>query len=70
MIFTTFGLILSLSLTLIYRQKTIDKMRDMDIFRMEFRQHYIVSSVITVMMAICMIALYIIPKYTNMIYFW
>ncbi len=37
MIFTSFGLILGLSLTLIYKQKSDEKMRNMDVFRLEFR---------------------------------
>ena len=37
MIFTSFCLVLGLSLTLIYKQKSDEKMRNMDEFRLEFR---------------------------------
>ncbi len=37
MIFSSFGVILGISLTMIYKQKSDEKMRNMDIFRMEFR---------------------------------
>ena len=70
MIFTTFATILSLALTLIYRQKSDEKMKSMDIFRMEFRQHFIVSLINTIIIFLCMILLYVIPKYSNMFTFW
>ena len=37
MVLTSFAFILGLSLTMIYKQKSDEKMRDMDMFRMEFR---------------------------------
>jgi hypothetical protein len=70
MIFTSFCLILGLSLTLIYRQKSDEKMRNMDEFRLEFRQHYIVSSIITSIVGLCLVLIYILPMYTNKFYYW
>ena len=70
MIFTSFALILGLSLTLIYKQKSDEKMRNMDMYRLEFRQHYIVSMVITIVISICLMLLYILPAFTNKLYYW
>lgn len=70
MIFTSFCLILGLALTLIYKQKSDEKMRNLDEFRLEFRQHYIVSSIITAFVAVCLVIIYILPMYTNKFYYW
>jgi hypothetical protein len=70
MIFASFGLIMSLALTMIFRQKSEEKMRNMDMFRMEFRQYYIVSLVVTILMSICMVLIYIMPYFTNKLYYW
>lgn len=65
MIFTSFALILGLALSLIYKHKSDEKMRNMDPFRLEFRQHYIVSMLISILIAFCQGLLYILPHYTN-----
>jgi hypothetical protein len=61
MIFTSFDLIFGLTLTMIYKQKSDEKMRNMDIFRMEFREHYVVSLVTTILISLCLIMLYVLP---------
>lgn len=53
MIFTSLALILGLALTLIFKHKSDEKMRNMDPYRLEFRQHYVVSLVITIFIAFC-----------------
>ena len=70
MIFASFAEILGLTLTFIYKEKSDEKMRNMDIFRLEFRQHYIVSLVITIIIGICLILIYIMPRFSNMMYYW
>lgn len=70
MIFTSFAFILGLSLTLIYKHKSDEKMRNMDPFRMEFRQHYIVSLLISMIIAVCLGLLYILPNFTNKFFYW
>lgn len=70
MVFTSFGLILGLSLTMIYKQKSDEKMRNMDLFRLEFRQHFIVSLVTTIIIALCLVLIYILPHFTNKLYYW
>ena len=70
MIFTSFCLVLGLALTLIYKQKSDEKMRNLDEFRLEFRQHYIVSTIITSFVAVCLVIIYILPMYTNKFYYW
>lgn len=70
MIFATVALVNSLCLTLIYSQKSDEKQRNMDVFRLEFRQHYIVSAVSTTFLSITMVLLYIAPRYTNKFYYW
>jgi cellulose synthase/poly-beta-1,6-N-acetylglucosamine synthase-like glycosyltransferase len=70
MIFTSLCFILGLALTLIYKQKSDEKMRNLDEFRLEFRQHYIVSSIITSFVALCLIIIYILPMYTNKFFYW
>lgn len=69
MIFTSFALILGLAMTLIYKNKSDEKMRNMDPFRLEFRQHYVVSALITVLIAFCLGLLYILPHFTNKLYY-
>ena len=44
-------------------------MRNMDEFRLEFRQHYIVSSIMTSIVAFCLLLIYILPMFTNRIYY-
>ena len=70
MIFTSFALILGLGMTLIYRHKSEEKMRNMDPFRLEFRQHYIDSMMISIVIAFCLGLLYILPAYTNKLYYY
>ena len=70
MIFTTIALIFGISMSLIYKDKSEEKMRNMDPYRMEFRQHYVVSVLITVLIAFCLGLLYILPNYTNKFYFY
>lgn len=70
MIFTSFALILGFAMALIYKQKSDEKMRNMDPYRLEFRQHYVVSSLITILIAFCMGLLYILPHFTNKLYYW
>jgi hypothetical protein len=52
MVFTSFALILGLSLTMIYKNKSDEKMRNLDPFRMEFRQQYMLSLIISFVIAI------------------
>lgn len=70
MIFTTFTLIFGLAMSFIYKKKSDEKMRNMDPYRLEFRQHYVVSSIITLLIALCLILLYILPHFTNKLYYW
>lgn len=69
MIFTSFALILCLCLALIYKHKSDEKMRNLDPFRMEFRQQYMLSLIITLIIAVSMGLLYILPHYTNKFYY-
>ena len=52
MIFTSFALILGICLAMIYKNKSDEKMRNMDPFRMEFRQQYMLSLIISLVIAI------------------
>jgi hypothetical protein len=70
MIFTTFALVFGLSMSLIYKQKSDEKMRNMDPYRLEFRQHYVVSLLISILIAFCLVLLYILPHFTNKLYYW
>ena len=70
MVLTSFALILGLALTLIYKQKSEDKLRNMDPFSAEFRLHYIISGCVTLAIAVCQVLLYIVPFHTNKLYFW
>jgi hypothetical protein len=70
MIFTSFSLILGFCLSLIYKNKSDEKMRNMDPFRMEFRQHYVLSMVITVLISFSLGLLYIIPHFVNKFYYY
>jgi hypothetical protein len=45
-------------------------MRNMDEYRLEFRQYYIVSSVMTSIVGLCLLIIYILPMYTNKVYFY
>lgn len=45
-------------------------MRNMDVFRMEFRQHFIISLVNTIILSVCMALIYVIPKWTNVFVFY
>ena len=67
--FANVTLILGLTLTLIYKQKSDDKMRNMDPNRLEFRQQYQVSLVTTILVTIAWIGVNIMPKYTNSFYY-
>ena len=70
MIFTSITLVFGLSMALIYRHKSEEKMRNMDPFRQEFRQHYLVSMLITILIAFSLGLLYILPIYTNKFFYY
>lgn len=70
MIFTSFALIFGICLTMIYKNKSDEKMRVMDPFRMEFRQHYILSMLISIIIAVSLGLLYIIPHFVNKFYYY
>ena len=70
MIFASFSLVLGLCLSLIYKNKSDEKMRTMDPFRMEFRSHYVLSMLISVMIAVSLGLLYIIPHFVNKFYYY
>mmetsp|Transcript_4813 Transcript_4813/g.3426 ORF Transcript_4813/g.3426 Transcript_4813/m.3426 type:complete len:112 (-) Transcript_4813:29-364(-) len=54
---------------MIFKQKSDEKMRNMDIFRIEFKQYYIVSLTSTIILGICLIIMYILPRFSNIIYY-
>lgn len=70
MIFTSFALILGLCLALIYKHKSDEKMRNLDPFRMEFRQQYMLSLIVSLIIAVAMGLLYILPHFTNKFYYY
>ena len=70
MIFTSFALILGFCLALIYKNKSDEKMRTMDPYRMEFRQHYTLSMLISVLIIFSLGLLYIIPHYVNKFFYY
>ena len=70
MIFASIALVLGFSIALIYRHKSEEKMRNMDPFRLEFRQQYLVSLLISIMIAFSLILLYILPFYTNKFFYY
>lgn len=69
MVFTSFALILGICLAMIYKNKSDEKMRNMDPFRMEFRQQYMLSLIISIVIAIAQCLLYILPHFTNKFYY-
>jgi len=70
MIFTSFALILGFCLALIYKNKSDEKMRTMDPYRMEFRQHYTLSMLISVLIMFSLGLLYIIPHFVNKFFYY
>ena len=70
MIFTSFALILGFALTMIYKNKSDEKMRNLDPFRIEFRQQYMLSFIISIVIAIAQCLLYILPHFTNKFYYY
>ena len=70
MIFTSFALILGFCLAIIYKNKSDEKMRTMDPYRMEFRQHYTLSMLISVLIMFSLGLLYIIPHYVNKFFYY
>jgi hypothetical protein len=55
---------------MIYKNKSDEKMRSMDPFRMEFREQYMLSLIISIVIAIAQWLLYILPYYTNKFYYY
>jgi hypothetical protein len=55
---------------MIYKNKSDEKMRFMDPFRMEFREQYMLSLIISIVIAIAQCLLYILPYYTNKFYYY
>lgn len=70
MIFTSIALVLGLAIALVYRHKSEEKMRNMDPFRLEFRQQYLVSLLVSIMIGFSLVLLYILPFYTNKFYYY
>ena len=69
LIFTSICFVMGLALTMIYKQKSDEKMHNMDESRFFFRQHYQVCFVNSVILTIAMIIMYVIPRYSNIIYY-
>jgi hypothetical protein len=70
MIFTSFALILGTCLAMIYKNKSDEKMRNMDPFRLEFREQYMLSLIISIVIAVAQCLLYILPHFTNKFYYY
>lgn len=66
---TNFTLIFGLSLTLIYKNISDDKMRNLDPDRSQFKEQYILGLVTQGLVFLSWILLHIQPKYSNKLYF-
>lgn len=67
---SSFALVLGVTLSLMYKQKTDEKMTNMNVFAMEFRQHYIMCLVSSILLAICTAISYVLPHFTNKFFYW
>lgn len=65
LIFTSIILIFAITLTLIYKQKADELMRNLDKNRLEFRQQFHVELITTCLISVSWICLQIEPRYTN-----
>lgn len=70
MIFASFAVILGFALSMIYKHKSDEKLRIMDPFRLDFRRHYILSLLISCIIAFSLGLLYILPHFTNKFYYY
>lgn len=68
-ILANFTLVFGLTLTMIYKNKSDEKMRNMDPHRDEFMQHYNLGIVTSLMVLIAWIVLNLMPIYTNKFYY-
>lgn len=64
LILSNLALILGLTMSMVYRQKTIEKMRMLDNDRHQYRSQYTVAIVISVILFFCWAILLALPYYT------
>ena len=69
LVLANLGLVLGIALSLIYKQKSQEKMRTLDNSRAEHRAQYTVAVVISVIMTVCWVILLILPMYTIKIHY-
>lgn len=62
-------LIVAITLTLIYKQKADEMMRNLDKKRTEFRQQYHIELVTTCLISVSWVCLQLEPKYTNQLFY-
>lgn len=68
-ILANFTLVFGLTLTMIYKNKSDEKMRNMDPHRDEFMQHYNLGIVTSLMVLVAWVILNLMPIYTNKFYY-
>jgi len=69
LVLANFGTIFGLTITLISKQKSEEQKSRLDGQRHRLSVHYTVSFVISALVLISLIALFILPKHTNVLYY-
>ena len=69
LVLANLALVLGLAMSLVYRQKTREKMRVLDNERHSHRSQYTIAVVISVILLFCWIILFILPYFTLQVHF-
>ena len=69
LVLANLGLVLGIALSLIYKQKSTEKMRMLDNLRHTHRSQYTVAVVISMIMTVCWFILLLLPYYTIKIHY-
>jgi hypothetical protein len=69
MMLASLALILGLTMSLVYRQKSIEKMRMLDNDRHSHRSQYTIAFVLSLVLLLCWVVLFSLPYYTIQIHY-
>lgn len=69
LILSCFCFVFGLTVALVYRQKSVEKQRRLDGSVHDLRLHYTVTMVVSVLVLCGTLALFALPKYTNVLYY-
>ena len=69
LILANFCFVFGSAISLVYRQKSVEKQRSLDHQRHQLRLHYTINAAVSFLVLIGLMALYALPYFTNVLYY-